>query len=391
MRMMIIMLLLRAWIIETTRPGVKARDLADDILMVAFGKDHLSQLIKAVEQAYEYMTDMGAKVATQKSILFVSSTATRKQLKHHKWSCGDRIPVVGHARNLGAHLATSNRNYSATLRARLTATTAMVRKIHRLPITYDEKVHVIRTKALAKALYGCEASLLHPSDQMVLTTAIKQAISKEAKHTSVDLTFITSSGHTDIDPETVTLIRRVTMLRRMLIKRPRRMAQVLKILHEYKIMDYMGTDVESIHKGMATIAPMPGKPGRHAWKPVFRPFGPVGILLTQLHEKAAGIDEQLWIQQRGYPPIDICGCPLQELRPLVEDIAVRARTAAARDTRVETKGLYEVDKVATCKAYKHLEPREANYLRIAQQCATWSKTSINKNRPSRGQQMRPFW
>ena len=169
------------------------------------------------------------------------------------------------------------------------------------------------------------------------------------------------------------------------------MAQVLRILHEYKIMDYVGTDVESIHKGMATIAPMPGKPGRHAWKPFFRPFGPVGILLTQLHEKAAGIDEQLWIQQGDYPPIDICGCPLQELRPLVEDIAVRARTAAAGDTRIETGKLYGVDKVATCKAYKHLEPREANYLRIAQQCATWSKTSINKKRLHRRQQVRPLW
>ena len=145
--------------------------------------------------------------------------------------------MVGHARDLGAHLATSNLNYSATLRARLTVTTAIVRKIHRLPIIYDEKVHVIRTKAPAKALYGCEASLLHPSDQMVLTTAIKQAISKEAKHKPADLPFITSSRHTDIDPETVTLIRRFTMLRWMLIERPRRMAHVLRILHEYKIMN----------------------------------------------------------------------------------------------------------------------------------------------------------
>ena len=97
----------------------------------------------------------------------------------------------------------------------------MVRKIGRLPITFKSKAHSVRTKALAKALYGCEASLLHPADQMALTTAIKQAISKTSTHTSADLTFVTSSHGCDIDPETVVLTRRVTMLRRMLAKRPR--------------------------------------------------------------------------------------------------------------------------------------------------------------------------
>ena len=200
MSMMIIMLLLRALIIEARETGVRARDLADDILMIASGEGHHERLIQAVEQAYQYMRDMGAKVATHRSILFASSPATRSKLRTHTWNCGDRIPVVGHARDLGARLATSNRLFSATLRARLQTATTMVRKIHRLPITFEEKVHVIRTKALAKALHGCEASLLHPAEQMTFTTAIKQAISKEAKHKSTDMTFVTSSGHLGLTP-----------------------------------------------------------------------------------------------------------------------------------------------------------------------------------------------
>ena len=173
------------------------------------------------------MQDMGAKVATQKSLLFSSCPATRRRLRKHVWKCGKRIPVVGHARDLGAHLATSNRSYSATLRTRLKQTTKMVRKIGKLPILYKNKAHCIRTKALAKALYGCEASLLHPSDQMTLTTAIKQAISKTSAHKSADLTFATSSHGADLDPETNVLTRRITMLRRMLVKRPRLKAQAL--------------------------------------------------------------------------------------------------------------------------------------------------------------------
>ena len=134
MSMVIIMLLMRAWIIEMRDTTVKPRDLADDLVMIAPGDKHEEQIKAAVEGAYDYMQDMGAKVATQKSILFSSCPSTRRRLRTHVWECGKRIPVVGHARDLGAHLAISNRSYSATLRTRLQQTTEMVREIGKLPI-----------------------------------------------------------------------------------------------------------------------------------------------------------------------------------------------------------------------------------------------------------------
>ena len=143
MSMMIIMLLLRAWIIEMRTTTVKPRDLADDLMMIAAGDKHEDKIKAVVEGAYDYMQDMGAKVATQKSILFSSCPATRRRLRKHVWKCGKRIPVVGHARDLGAHLAVSNRSYSATLRTRLQQTTKMVRKIGKLPILYKNKAHCI--------------------------------------------------------------------------------------------------------------------------------------------------------------------------------------------------------------------------------------------------------
>ena len=161
--------------------------------------------------------------------------------------------VVGHARDLGAHLATSNRGYSATLRARLKAAANMVRKIGRLPIAFKNKAHSIRTKAFAKVSYGREASLLHPAEQLAFTAAVKRAISKTASHKSSDLTFATSSYGQDLGPETVVLTRRVTMLRRMLVKRPRRIRQTTSILQEYAKMHYDGTNVDQITKGTLIV------------------------------------------------------------------------------------------------------------------------------------------
>ena len=126
--MMIIMLVLRAWIIEMRATDVKPRDFADDLLMVASGPGHGDQIAEAVEMAYEYLQDMGAKVATNKSILFSSCPTTRRKLRSRTWKCGSRIPVVGHARDLGAHIAISNRGYAATLQTRLKVSIKMVKK-----------------------------------------------------------------------------------------------------------------------------------------------------------------------------------------------------------------------------------------------------------------------
>ena len=284
--------------------------------------------------------------------------------------------MVGHARGLGAHLAVSNRAYAATLRTRLKTSTVMVRKIGRLPIKFKNKAHSIRTKAMAKGLYGCEASLLHPADQMAFTTAIKQAISKTATHKSADLTFATSSHGCDLDPETTVLTRRVTMLRRMLVKRPRRQTQAIRILQEYIDADFTGTRTDQIMNGTATIASLPGHPGRHQWKPYFRPFGTIGVLLVQLHEKAAALTMDLDIISTDATSINIMNCPLQELKPMLHGLATRARTYAAEGSRREVEDLFEIDAKATTSIYSKLEENEANFLWIVQQGAAWSKESI---------------
>ena len=101
---------------------------------------------------------------------------------------------------------------------------------------------------------------------------------------------------------------------------------------------------------------------------MFRPFGPIGIILTQLHEKAVAMDGDLNLHSIGHPHITTMNCPLQELRPLVQGLATRARTAAAESQRKETVGLHVIDQDASCAAHKQLDEAHTNYLRIAQQC-----------------------
>ena len=71
-------------------------------------------------------------------------------------------------------------------------------------------------------------------------------------------------------------------------------------------------------------------------------------------------------------------CPFQELKPMVQGIATRARTVAAEGARRETADLYEIDLLATTAVYKELEENEANSFRIVQQAAAWSKESMSK-------------
>ena len=62
-------------------------------------------------------------------------------------------------------------------------------------------------------------------------------------------------------------------------------ATVLYTLAQYIDNGCVGTNVTNIEGNLADVAPMPGSNNRGPWKPFYRPYGPVGFLLVQLHEK----------------------------------------------------------------------------------------------------------
>lgn len=97
-----------------------------------------------------------------------------------------------------------------------------------------------------------------------------------------------------------------------------------------------------------------------------------------MHEKAAALTIDFKIGSADATELEILRCPVQELKPMLQGIAKRARTTAAEGTRKETVELYEIDVQTRTKVYKDLAENEANFLRIVQQAAAWSKESIQK-------------
>lgn len=356
MSMMFITLILRVWIFETRRPPVKTRDLADDVLAVAHGEHHFELIVQAMEDANEYFQDMGARVAHNKSILFRQPKRDQEQVEEAQMgvrsnhSCGK--PFKG-SRSTPFRLTQVLLQHAQRMRKGIT----MTRKVHRLPVKFKKKASIIRTKVIPTAPYACEASAAPHAAQMTLASEIKQAISTSSTHKSTDFTFTVASYGKDLDLESIILCRRTMLLRRMTAKKPMLMDKFNGIIKEYIDMDYVGTDSGRIHEGRALAAPMPGQPCRQAWKPLFRPQGPIGLLLAQVHEKAAAIDEHWTIHQHNEPPLDIMKVHIDKLKAMTGGVATRARTAVAMNQRLAACSLREIDKAASLADHGAMDER----------------------------------
>ena len=75
---------------DAEKHKVSPRTLADDLLITAPGKQHVDDLVKANSAAHSFLEDMGAKVATHKSVLFASKIGSRKTLRNVIWECSGK-------------------------------------------------------------------------------------------------------------------------------------------------------------------------------------------------------------------------------------------------------------------------------------------------------------
>ncbi len=84
--MMFIALLLRPLIFLTKAPGrLIIRILADNILLLGLGPDHLSVSMQQFCVVTQLLGDMGARVSTTKCFLFSSLTLYRDYLRRYVW------------------------------------------------------------------------------------------------------------------------------------------------------------------------------------------------------------------------------------------------------------------------------------------------------------------
>ena len=133
-----------------------------------------------------------------------------------------------------------------------------------------------------------------------------------------------------------------------------------------------------IHNTAFQPAPLPGKPGRKPWKPYYAPFGPIGLLLVQVHEKAAALGTEFGIHVKDWPVLSIVGCPFHELKPAIRRIAANARTKANANSRKICTHLHHIDHRITTASYQHLDKDHAGIVRMIQQGATWDPSMAAK-------------
>ena len=116
------------------------------------------------------------------------------------------------------------------------------------------------------------------------------------------------------------------------------------------------------------------------WAPHHKPYGPIGILLCQAHEKATAIPADFVIHSHGWPPTHIFDGPYCELKPFAYRTAAAARTAAATNTRKTATDLHDIEEIATNSSITKHVKGDVGLLRLVQQGAAWDAHITNKNR-----------
>ena len=156
------------------------------------------------------------------------------------------------------------------------------------------------------------------------------------------------------------------------------------ILQHYIEHDYAGANISDAPDDNSNAAPLPGQKAKQAWKPLFAPLGPIGLILLQSFEKGAAINQNYDVITHKWPSINILKCPLQKLKPASTTIATHARTRSCKAQRKINQRLDCIDTRATNASKNKLQRDEQGMLMMVQQGAGWDRNLTNKLRHKTG-------
>ena len=216
--MAMVALIMRPWIvIMRTFGDIRCFILADDVLILAQGQHMLGQFAKALNSTHDFLQQMGAKVAPNKSYNFASGRKEAKWLSQTTWEyIGATIEVVTDLRYLGAHLTTRQEPSSATLEARWVKGLNQLKRLRFCPAAVEAKVAIILAKTYAATLYGVEAARVQPQKIAQLAVAVIDVFKPRNNHHNADRFFATLSAEDtkDLGPVVQILGRRAMQIRR---------------------------------------------------------------------------------------------------------------------------------------------------------------------------------
>ena len=114
--MMLVALLMRPWVQEMKAMNISPRTLADDLMLVVIGNDHIMTLVNGINATLQHIKCMGGRVASHKRNNFSTSAKYAQWLAKNNWrSVQATIPVVSDLRDLGSHLHITSYGPSTTI------------------------------------------------------------------------------------------------------------------------------------------------------------------------------------------------------------------------------------------------------------------------------------
>ena len=149
-----------------------------------------------------YVRLVGLEPAPSKCVLLSTSRAVRKDMRGRVLSQEeDRWSANFDVRDLGGHLDTTFRGWSATLAAWVCFVLARLVLIFALPLDFHGRVPVVRSMYLPAALHGIEASLLASDSLRKLRSSIHRVVwSRRQPLASVGAVLSLLGGPTGCDP-----------------------------------------------------------------------------------------------------------------------------------------------------------------------------------------------
>ena len=210
-------------------PEVTPQLFADNLKCVSCSP---GQLLRAARFTTAYVRLVGQEPAPSKCVFLSTSAAVRKDMRNWLISDGgDRWSVKLDVRDLGGHLDVTYRSWECTLAARVREVLRVVWLVSALPLDYEGKLRILRTKFIPAALHGIEASLLSQSSYLRLRAAFVRACwssKMRMSHSGTVLSLL--DGPEGVDPGFCIVWFRFRLMRRYLAYRPDESARIGRLL-----------------------------------------------------------------------------------------------------------------------------------------------------------------
>ena len=421
--MALVALLMKPWLSYMRAHRVEPRVLADDLFMYASRMKHASATMQGMNLSRQFFADVGAKVADNKCFITSTCATTRAKLRTITWAqttsptatdtrCTDGKPprdgashdavgnsssvagvdvarqyaageseqltcsapprqagtspviikVANHFRDLGAHMSMDKTNTNLTLTQRLRRATQWVRRLRSLPITHEQKIQTIRTMILPAACYGSEVGHCSQVELKALRTAIVEAIGPKSARRSVPLIMELVGAQGDIDPAVHMLVRKVSLLLRIIAKFPSTKIKVRSLLCAYATQHRKGT---------------PGWLGLEGEDEHRHNVGPISHLLVDLHQVGATLNSELVLQQVNEVDLPLTTTPWQHIQPLIAAIGQRTRYHRAHTQREHTQSTPAIDHQTLHRAMTKQTHTNRSIVRYIASGAAWVQQHLS--------------